>query len=543
MGKGVQPEYGNSLIGDISQFRIWSKQWSEEELQRQECTDADVISWDERHWKSDCSPPNDHHLKCNWSWYKVKMNVLYQYVGGMYSVTFLRNATEQWLKSVFPSNVSISDTYVTPSYACRQVNNSAVLNGQQRQESHYSTSIGFTCYLVKLTVKVEPAADVGLVQAEITAKLSFPFASDFLNAQPDPESILVLSADSYPAVTDRPSTVNTVSSSDKADIFFRVNLVLGITGFHSDPLLFIKTWVKEKLIYSSTMKALNFLISGTAASNLVLYNGPLAPIEQQKQYICNFHVQEDYLYSVSEVQTYIENTLNVLFSNESITLQTVSLKTKHIEPSDCLEERTSTIYGKYFWARTFPQDIQTMRCQDPPQENAYRLCKLEISTDTTKWAKADMTNCNPRVTIPQIENVTVTTENAGEVVETIQDLVNEQLSNSSQLSPDDLTTVVGKLSEVVDVGSNSELGANIVTIVADILISSTDVTTISNVVLNLTSKMGDTLDFHGTAETIAAPSVALSLCNVETQGFSGLTFGVSSLSTNLKPQVGLYINQ
>ncbi|KAJ0049941.1 hypothetical protein NL108_005256, partial [Boleophthalmus pectinirostris] len=509
MGKGVQPEYGNSLIGDISQFRIWSKQWSEEELQRQECTDADVISWDERHWKSDCSPPNDHHLKCSKYPY-FRFLSLWASCVLICCAAFL--ACFFQLKSVFPSNVSISDTYVTPSY------------------------------LVKLTVKVEPAADVGLVQAEITAKLSFPFASDFLNAQPDPESILVLSAGEYyylqdqknynqyvklptqsvPAypgnTTEEPVDIN--KTLDKADIFFRVNLVLGITGFHSDPLLFIKTW----LLCPYLIQCLHDLLFKDLPYSL-------------NRYICNFHVQEDYLYSVSEVQTYIENTLNVLFSNESITLQTVSLKTKHIEPSDCLEERTSTIYGKYFWARTFPQDIQTMRCQDPPQENAYRLCKLEISTDTTKWAKADMTNCNPRVTIPQIENVTVTTENAGEVVETIQDLVNEQLSNSSQLSPDDLTTVVGKLSEVVDVGSNSELGANIVTIVADILISSTDVTTISNVVLNLTSKMGDTLDFHGTAETIAAPSVALSLCNVETQGFSGLTFGVSSLSTNLKPQV------
>ncbi|KAJ0002945.1 hypothetical protein NQD34_008094 [Periophthalmus magnuspinnatus] len=561
--KTVQPEFGNSLIGDISQFRIWSKRWSEEELQRQECTDADVISWDQRHWKTDCSAPKPHSLICNWSWYKVKMKVQYQHIGGMYSVTYLKNATEQWLERIFPRNISILDTFVLPSHPCKQVNHSAVFNGQLMQGSHYSTSISFACFPVKLSVKVEPAADVGLVQADITARLSSPFHSNFLNATADPESILVLSVDSYPAVTESPSTVNTVSSPgisptqsmpvypgntteeqldvnktfDRADIFFRVNLVLGIAGSLSNPLLFIKTLVKEKLHYSSTMKPLNFLISETAARNLFPYSGPLALKTVQKQYTCTFHVQEDHIYNVSVVQNYIENALNASFSNESISFQTVSLQIKHIEPSDCLEERTSTIYGNYFWAATFPQDIQTMRCQDPPHENAYRLCKLEIRTDTTKWAKADMRNCNPKVTIPDIENITVTTENAGEVVETIQDLVNEQLSNSSQLSPDDLNTVLEKLHEVVEVGSDAKLGANIIAIVAGILVSNTDVTTLSNVVLNLTSKMGETMDFQGTAESITAPSLALSLCNVETQGFSGLTFGVSSLSTNLEPQV------
>ncbi|KAK7922493.1 hypothetical protein WMY93_009395 [Mugilogobius chulae] len=72
---------------------------------------------------------------------------------------------------------------------------------------------------------------------------------------------------------------------------------------------------------------------------------------------------------------------------------------------------------------------------------------------------------------------------------------------------------------------------------ANILVSDTNVSTLSNDVLDLTSKMGDTMDFQGTAESITAPSLALSVCNVETEGFSGLTFGVSSVSTNLEPQV------
>lgn len=49
--------------------------------------------------------------------------------------------------------------------------------------------------------------------------------------------------------------------------------------------------------------------------------------------------------------------------------------------------------------------------------------------------------------------------------------------------------------------------------------------------------MGDTMDFQGATESITAPSMALSLCNVDSEGFTGLTFGVSSVATNLEPQV------
>ncbi|KAK7922494.1 hypothetical protein WMY93_009396 [Mugilogobius chulae] len=400
----VQPESGNSLIGDITQFRIWSKQRSEEELKRQ-CTDADVISWDQRHWDTNCPPLNYENLTCYWPKYK------------------------QWLESVFPSNISITDLSVWLSPLCSTVNNSAVLN--REQGPHSSTYSSF-------------------------AWLSSPFAPDFLNATVHPEGILVLSVDSFPAATEKPPTVNTVSSPGvlptqslpvypgsttedinktfvKADIFFRVDLALRISGSLSYPVGFIKTWVTEKLNYSNTMKALNFLISEIAASFSVQYIGPLAAFAQQKQYTCTFHVQEDYMNNASEVLKYIETNLNVSFSNESLSVQTISLKAKHIEPADCPEERTSTIYGKYIWPRTFPQVTQSMRCLDPSQENAFRLCELEISTDTTKWAKPDMTNCKPRVTIPDIENVTVTTENADEVVEAIQNLVDVQLNASSQL--------------------------------------------------------------------------------------------------------------
>lgn len=562
-GGRVQAESGNSLIGDISQFRMWSEQWSEEELKKQECTEADVISWDQRHWKSECSALMDPSLCCEWSRFEVNMKMIVQYKhisDNNCSLPALSDATQLWMESIFPSNISVRHIYMSPSQSCSLDKNSTV-SLEQQQDLHAWTSLCPACFHVEVFVKTEPAADVGVVQSDVTARLSSSFSLGLLKVMADPDSILVYSVESFTAVTDRPSTVSTVASTARptipvypgstaeetlelnktlirADTFFRVNLSLEITGPLSDPLMYIKALVGENLEYSNTMKLLNFVIIKTTSRD-GLRNQSSAPLTLQKIYNCTFHVQEDYLYNVSEVQGYIEKSLTSLsFSNESLTVHTVNLEIRHIEPQNCPEEETkTTFYGIFIWPETFPQEVQSMRCQDPPQENAFRFCMLEISTDTTKWTTPDMRKCNPDVTIPQIENVTVTTNNAAEVVEVLQNLVTEELSASPQLSNDDLDTVVEKLDEVVDVGTNSELGANIVTIVAKVLVSSTNVTTVSNLLLRLTSKMGDTMDFEGMVESITAPALALSLCNVEKERFSGLTFGVSSVSASLEPEV------
>lgn len=63
----------------------------------------------------------------------------------------------------------------------------------------------------------------------------------------------------------------------------------------------------------------------------------------------------------------------------------------------------------------------------------------------------------------------------------IQDLLDVELSSSAELSSSDLDTVVEKLSEVVDVSIiKPAVGANIVNIVANILLSKTDVTPVAN---------------------------------------------------------------
>lgn len=63
----------------------------------------------------------------------------------------------------------------------------------------------------------------------------------------------------------------------------------------------------------------------------------------------------------------------------------------------------------------------------------------------------------------------------------IQDLVDVQLNTNEELSASDLDTVVEKLSDVVNISIvKPPVGANIVNIVADILLSKTDITPVAD---------------------------------------------------------------
>lgn len=63
----------------------------------------------------------------------------------------------------------------------------------------------------------------------------------------------------------------------------------------------------------------------------------------------------------------------------------------------------------------------------------------------------------------------------------IQDLVDDKLEVNEELSVTDLDTVVEKLVEVVNIGvMKLPVGENVVTIVSDILLSSTDVAVVAD---------------------------------------------------------------
>lgn len=53
----------------------------------------------------------------------------------------------------------------------------------------------------------------------------------------------------------------------------------------------------------------------------------------------------------------------------------------------------------------------------------------------------------------------------------------------------------------------------------------------------MTERLEENLIFSGESESLTAPSVALSMVNVQAENFKGLTFGVSLDSPSMVPKV------
>ncbi|XP_019718863.1 adhesion G-protein coupled receptor G4 isoform X2 [Hippocampus comes] len=550
----VKVEKGNNLIGAIGQFRMWSSDWNEEELGRRMCADGDVVSWDLRHWKHDCPLEKDASLHCAWSFFKVKMqtSLRRKRQPGNCSES-LTNLTREWFETIFPQHISISDISVDSPVSPK-------CGVQILQQSRaVSATACNKCFSSEVTIKVDPADSVEVVQAYVAKRLVWTFSTDTLILTAEHNSIRVLPVESSsPVMTSAPPTVTLPGTTQRvpeqvanmsttgnplyvnvsADVFLRAKLKLDFIGNASKPEKIIEHWLKKKLEAKGTSLIWNVLIVEVAWRNAKRLNIQTRFHEQFKQYTCDFHVQDYSMKHIEEIKYFINTTLTPQYANDSSVIQTTDMTLKQIFPPVCLEEVSVTIYGKYFWPETCPQVNQTMRCSKPSSKEAFRLCELHLENDTTSWAQPDMTNCSPIESISELENITVTTDNAAEVVDLIQNLVNSMLGNATQLPPSELHTVVEKLNQVVNVTTvTQELGDNIVRVFSDILISDTDVAPVAASILNLTDKMGNTMEFENESLSLTAPSLALSMIDVAPEGFNGLTFRAVSMSSFQEPNV------
>ncbi|XP_070692515.1 uncharacterized protein [Pempheris klunzingeri] len=288
----VQIENGKELLGEISLFRMWAREWSAEEMGGQSCADGDVVSWDQRQWKYNCPPMPGNNLCCAWSLYKIKMwiSIVDPTKPGNCSLS-LKGVTKHWLQSIFPRNIFVHEIFVSsPSHTSHVVNNSAAVNAQQPQGSTtLSNPTCEKCFSCEVYVKVDPAANVEVVQANIVELLSLTFSDNFLSLTADPNSISILPVELLPAVTEPPPTVSTgvpasetiptqslpaypanVSTTEEPldlnetsvepDTFFRVNMTLSVTGSPTKPKDIIEKWVKQQLEGNNTMIVLNLII-------------------------------------------------------------------------------------------------------------------------------------------------------------------------------------------------------------------------------------------------------------------------------------------
>ncbi|XP_041949492.1 adhesion G-protein coupled receptor G4 [Alosa sapidissima] len=335
------------------------------------------------------------------------------------------------------------------------------------------------------------------------------------------------------------STEGTVSES-----FFKVDLTVTLAGSSMNAEQKIQAWINETLT-KEKMSLLNFEFLWKASSLTPIGNGlnnsEQSPLTSRTSHNCRFHVQATTSSTINETIDQIRNSLEVPYDTGSVILDAEpdQIIVCHITPGPCPQQQHQTRQGLFNWPKTSAQHVASYPCEGNTNSTAERKCLL-ASNNKARWAQPDLQQCPYVVaTIPDLEGITVTAENANDVLDMIQCL----LSNHTDLNDHELSTILNKLSAVVNITKvTPALGKVIVEILSDILESNSNFHPVTNNILDITESIGDRLSgFSGENFSLVAPGLAISVVNVCPDQFHNLTFGVSSPMQGKSPEV--YINQ
>ncbi|XP_076607137.1 adhesion G-protein coupled receptor G4-like [Chaetodon auriga] len=102
------------LLGKVSQFRIWGRERSKEEVTSLRCTEGDLVTWGRDDWDAQiCGPLPDSSLYCEWSIYEVRlMFAIIRFDGNNTELRTARDIAHRWLELVLPSSVYLHEVSV-----------------------------------------------------------------------------------------------------------------------------------------------------------------------------------------------------------------------------------------------------------------------------------------------------------------------------------------------------------------------------------------------------------------------------------------------
>ncbi|XP_068187778.1 adhesion G-protein coupled receptor G4-like [Antennarius striatus] len=237
-----------------------------------------------------------------------------------------------------------------------------------------------------------------------------------------------------------------------------------------------------------------------------------------------------------EMEERIRDLLLTPYNNGSISIATEDIQISRILIVKCDAESHQTRKGLFEWPTTSGGENASLPCPKNPNCYATRHCKLCISTH---WLVPDLQPCSLLVeTIPDLDQVEVTADNALDVVAMIEDL----LTDHTTLNYQELVTVLKKLQDVVNLNAvTTKLGQALINIISDILESDSNLLPFTNTILNITEAVGDRMEGYEGSSTLAAPAIAIAVVDVVPGQFSKLTFGVSSDREGTKPEI--FINR
>ncbi|XP_054610465.1 adhesion G-protein coupled receptor G4-like isoform X2 [Dunckerocampus dactyliophorus] len=552
----VQILLSTILMGTVSLFRLWAQERSRQEVTSLKCTEGDLLRWDSHLWDTRvCAPIPDPTLKCEWSIYTVnlKFNII-RYDGNNTELYTARDVAHRWLRDVLPSSIYLHrvSVFEAARSSAKDANTLATLSEDKPVRATSSSINRFDCLVY---VSVIPCVDVAAVQDTMHANLGAPYHGfgSLIQVLADVASIQTTPVASFsPPVTTRSPPVTTFTLTTSAltstytetspnisgQLYFEVKVNVSIRG-ECEAEHLLATWLNNTLPdHTMTVLDLQLLpkhhrLKRSSGSDLSIWDGVSSNIASRERFI--FQVEVKMLPTHSqEAEDQIRDLLLSPYNQGSVSIEPEDVQICRILIVTCQSESQQTRRGLFEWPVTPGGKNASQPCPKNPQRHATRHCKLSLST---QWMAPDLQECPLVVeTIPDLDIVEVTPDNAMDVVEMMQGL----LKNHSKLSYRELDTVLNKLKDVVDVSVVTPiLGTAVINTISDILESPSFLIPFTNTILNITEAVGDRMVVLENSSSLVAPAVVVSMVDVVPGEFAGLTFGVSSDGMGSKPEIFL----
>ncbi|XP_061754668.1 adhesion G-protein coupled receptor G4 [Nerophis ophidion] len=539
------------LTGTVSLFRLWGRERSGQEVRSLKCTEGDLVQWVSHLWDTRvCAPIPDPTLKCEWSIYTVSLKFfIIRQDGNNTELYIARDIAHRWLRDVLPSGIYLHRVSVFEATSAKDANTATTLSGDEMVRW---TSLNINRFDCLVFVSVIPCVDVAAVQDKMHADLGTPYhgPSGLIQVQADAASIRTTPVDGFPPpVTTKSPPVTTVTMATptltspfteifpniSGQLYFEVEVNVSIRGeYEAEHIL--ATWLNDTLPdHMMTVIDLqlpkhhrhersfggNFLVSHEVSLN----------IGSRENVI--FHVEVK-LSLTQEVEEQMRHLLLAPYSHGDVAIATQDIQISRILVVSCQSETQQTGKGLFEWPETTGGKNASQPCPKNTQRHATRHCKLSLNT---RWMAPELQECPLVVeSICDLDDVEVTPGNALDVVEMMQSL----LSNRSKLSYQELEVVLSKLKEVMVVSVvTSILGEAVIDTISDILESRSFLLPFTNTILNITEAVGDQLVGQEDMSSLVAPGVVVSMVDVISAEFAGLTFGVSSDGPGSEPEVFL----
>ncbi|XP_048106941.1 adhesion G-protein coupled receptor G6 isoform X8 [Alosa alosa] len=200
-----------------------------------------------------------------------------------------------------------------------------------------------------------------------------------------------------------------------------------------------------------------------------------------------------------------------------VTLETVE---------NCPEEKDLSD-DRYKWLESRPMVTVHIPCLHFKDQYASRTCFIDSRDFKSKWNDSDAANC------PSIKDIEVSEETAADVAVQLADISN------SELSKEEVSTVVTKVKELVNVARiNKTLAEAVVNIISNVMTSSsTAQAAASEIALRAVDNLVQKIEFEGPIFRTSSKNLAVGISAVNASEFNGTTFSAIIPPNTTEPEI------